>query len=422
MSGYTHNGLGVANQVEHKGLHNNLAFTKGCDRQYSKEFAVTGAKIGNTINIRKPNSYYVSDGATLHVQDTVEDYTSLTLDHQFHVDVNFTTADLALSLDDFSSRILEPAMAKLASKVDQTGLQTAYLKVFNQVGTPGTVPGTSGTGSALTLTTSPYIWTNAGRMLNEYCAPQSQRSIVLNPAAMANAVASFSGFYNAQGEISKQFMNGYVGRAYGFDFAMDQNIQALTNGDRSGYSSTTTETVGASSEGDNEITVDGWTAAVHTVMKAGERFTLDGIYSVNPETGQSTGELAMFVCMEDVITDGSGSATFEIYPPLRASGSTATKPTVSALPANNTDLNPLSGTLSTAYPCNVAYHKNAFTLGTADLEMPQGVHFAARESYDGISMRVVRQYDINSDSIPCRIDILCGWACPRPEWACIICG
>ena len=111
-------------------------------------------------------------------------------DHLFHVDVNFTTTDLALSLDDFSQRILAPAMAKLAAKIDQTGLAKAVSEVYNQVGTPGSPPGTASTGSALTLTAAPWILTNAGRVLNDYAAPQNDRSMILNPAGMANLVLS----------------------------------------------------------------------------------------------------------------------------------------------------------------------------------------------------------------------------------------
>jgi hypothetical protein len=75
-----------------------------------------------------------------------------------------------------------------------------------------------------------------------------------------------------------------------------------------------------------------------------------------------------------------------------------------------------------SYAQNLAYHADAFTLGTADLEIPQGVDFAARESYDGISMRIVRAYDVSSDNFICRIDVLGGWATLRPELACRILG
>jgi len=406
-------------------LHNSIAFTKGVDRQYSKEFGVTGAKIGNTINIRKPNNYYVSDGNSLHVQDTQEDYTSLTLDHLFHVDVNFTTTDLALSLDDFSQRILAPAMAKLAAKIDQTGLAKAVSEVYNQVGTPGSPPGTASTGSALTLTAAPWILTNAGRVLNDYAAPQNDRSMILNPAGMANLVASMSGFYNAQSEVSKQMLNGFVTRAYGFDFFMDQNIQNITTGNQSGYSDTATEvrTAPTSTDGYKSLVTEGWTAAAgHVVMKAGEVFTVDTVYGVNPETQLSTGELQRFVVTADAITDGSGYATIAFEPAMIVIGTNVANGTVTNLPTNTCDINLMSGSASTSYPVNIAFQRQAFTLGTADLELPNGVHFAGRETYDGISLRVIRQYDINTNTIPCRIEVLCGWKTVRPEWAVKVCG
>jgi hypothetical protein len=33
-------------------------------------------------------------------------------------------------------------------------------------------------------------------------------------------------------------------------------------------------------------------------------------------------------------------------------------------------------------------------------------------------MRIVRQYDINNDNIPCRLDVLYGYKTIRPELAC----
>jgi hypothetical protein len=42
---------------------------------------------------------------------------------------------------------------------------------------------------------------------------------------------------------------------------------------------------------------------------------------------------------------------------------------------------------------------------------------AARAVHNGISLRVVRQYDINNDRLPCRIDVLYGFGVIRPQMA-----
>jgi hypothetical protein len=75
------------------------------------------------------------------------------------------------------------------------------------------------------------------------------------------------------------------------------------------------------------------------------------------------------------------------------------------------------GAASTAYPQNLIYHKDAITFATADLLLPQGVDMASRQVHNGISMRIVRQYDINNDRMPCRIDVLYGFGVIRAPQA-----
>lgn len=406
-------------------LHNNLAFSKGVNKEYSKEFAQEGAKVGQTVNVRKPNRYYVSDGAALDVQNTVEEYVAVTLNHQFHVDVNFTSRDLTLSLDDFSKRILDPAMAILASKVDYTGLGQ-YANVYNWVGTPGQNPGTSG-GSGLAMYTSPQIFLNAGAVLDSMAAPRDGgRSCILSPFAQATSVAGLSGLYQDSGVIGEQYRKGLMGNALGFEFAMDQNVNSFNTGT---YSGTAANFDVNGAQGDSTTAISTltakWTSDGSGTLEAGTIFDIDGIYSVNPETGQSTGQLQPFVVTADATIDTT-TFNISISPSIlfNARGVTAKATCYSATGtiADGSQINIRSGATATNYSQNLAYHKDAFTLATADLMMPKGVDFSARESFDGISMRIVRQYDINNDSLPCRIDILCGWKTTRPELACRIFG
>lgn len=392
-------------------LHNNLVFAKGINRQYSKEFAVQGAKIGTSINVRKPNKYTIRTGTVISIQGTAETYAPLTLDTQAGVDTEFSSQDLTLSLDDFGKRILSPACARISSKIDFDGL--AQVKnVYNSVGTPGTTPGTSG-GSGLATTTAPAIYLNAGMMLDNFATPRDEnRRIIMNPIAQATSVSGLSGLFNDQTTVAEQYRKGVLGMALGFEFGMDQNINLLTTGTRSG----TTLINGTTSIG-STIDVDGYTGATDTV-KAGETLTIAGVYSLNPENGQSTGQLQQFTVTADTTAASNETATLPVSPSLTLTGPYAT---VNSAPANNAAVT-FSGSASTAYPMNVAYHQDSFTLGTADLILPGGVDFAARETYDGISMRIVRAYDIVNDLFPCRIDVLYGYATLRPEMACRIWG
>ncbi|MGD0229700.1 MAG: P22 phage major capsid protein family protein [Syntrophorhabdales bacterium] len=400
-------------------LHNNLVFVKNVNKQYSQEFAVSGAKVGSTINVRKPNQYYVSKTTALQAQNTNETTVPVTLSTNYQVGLNFTQAELTLSLDDFSKRILTPAMAKLASAIDADGLAQT-LNIFNQVGTPGTTPGTSGGTFANPLLNynAPQVYLNAGMMMDNMAAPRDDnRRCVLNPSAMAQSVGGLSGLMQDAGKIGEQYRKGVLGAALGFEFAMDQNVNLLTTGAHGG----TPVTSGAGQIG-SSLQTTGWTANATNILNAGEVFTIAGVYSVNPENQSNTGYLQQFVVTAPCSSDPNGNVTIPIYPSIVVAGSQVANGTVNAAPASGAAITLLSGSASTSYPMNIAYHQDAFTLATADLEMPKGVDFAARETYDGVSMLIVRAYDINTAQFPCRVDVLAGWATLRPELACRITG
>ena len=406
-------------------LHNNLVFLKNVNKQYSKEFAVSGAKIGSTVNVRKPNQYYVVKSTALQAQNTNETTIPVTLTTNYQIGLNFTQAELTLSLDDFSKRILTPAMARLASQMDQDGLAQC-LNVFQQVGTPGMTPGTTG-GSVLGLTVfnAPQVYLNAAMMMDNMACPRDEnRRCILNPAAMATSVNALSGLFQDSGSIAEQYKKGIIGTALGFEFAMDQNVNLLTTGSHAGVTTNNPSNIvvnGAGQTGSILLT-NGWTASSTGVLNPGEIFTIAGVYSVNPENQTNTGNLAQFVVTGPCSSDSGGNVSIPIYPALVVAGPGVANGTVTASPASNASLTLLSGSPNASNPMNIAYHQDAFTLATADLEMPRGVDFAARETYDGVSMLMVRAYDINNAQFPCRIDVLGGWATLRPELACRITG
>jgi hypothetical protein len=400
-------------------LHNNLVFVKNVNKQYSKEFAISGAKVGATINVRLPNRYYVTKGTQLAPQTTNESTVPLTLSTNYQVGLSFTQAELTLSLDDFSKRVLVPSMARLASQIDQDGLALVS-NVFNQVGTPGTTPGTAGGSFTYPLLNynAPQVYLNAGMKLDNQAAPRDEnRWCVLNPAAMAASVSGLSGLFQDAKAIGEQYRKGVIGSALGFEFAMDQNVNMLTTGAHGG-----TPVVAGGSQTGASLNTSGWTASVSNILSAGEIIAVAGVNGVNPENQTTTGYLQNFVVTANCSSDSNGDVAIPIYPSIIVAGTGVANGTVTASPATGVAVTVLSGAGNTSYPMNVAYHQDAFTLATADLEMPKGVDFAARETYDGISMLIVRAYDINYAQFPCRVDVLAGWACLRPELACRITG
>ena len=396
-------------------LENELTFTSEVDRNYDDQFAVVGAKIGNTVNVRKPGRFIGTTGPALNVEDFNETSVPVTLSTQFHVDTQFTTQDLALSLDMFSDRVLKPAVAAIANKIDRDGLAMATLQTANIVGTAGTPP----TGLITYLT--------AGAYLDSEGAPRDgRRSCIVEPFTSATIVDSLKGLFVPQQAISDQYSKGLMGRdSGGMNWKLDQNVVAQTFGSNS----TTTVTASVATTTATGFLTSGWaSSSTITVtaantgtlnLNAGDTFTIAGVYAVNPQNRQAYGsnKLRNFVVKTTVAIASGASGSVVVSPAVITAGQfqNVSIPTTSASAAI-TQFNS-TGVVS---PQNIIMHRNAFTVAVADLELPEGVHFAGRASDKdiGLSMRVVRQYTINNDSIPTRLDVLYGWAPLYPELAC----
>ena len=384
-------------------LENNLVITRNVNRQYDDSFAVEGAKIGSTLRIRLPDRALVTDGAALQVQDDNEQYTTLTVASQKHVGINFTSAELTMQLDDFAERVLKPRISQLASSVD-ADVANAFKTIGNSVGTPGSAPSTA------------LVLLQAQQKLNENAATMSPRYATVNPAANAALVNGLSGFFNPQDVISRQFKNGMMGeQVLGYEEVnMSQSIKAFTVGSRTATGGTTSAAV--TSEGATTIAITG--AGNGATVKAGDVFTVADCYAVNPQTRESTGSLFQFVALADVTLNGSGAGNITVAPIYSSGNALAT---VDSLPGNSKAI-VFVGAASGTYAQNLVYHKDAIAFATADLLLPQGVDMASRAVHNGISLRVVRQYDINNDRMPCRVDVLYGYNTIRPQMACRIWG
>ena len=382
-------------------LENNLVITRNVNRQYDDSFAVEGAKIGSTLRIRLPDRALVTDGAALQVQDDNEQYTTLTVSSQKHIGVNFTSAELTMQLDDFAERVLKPRISQLASSID-ADVANSFKSIYQSVGTPGTTPSTS------------LVLLQAQQKLNEAAAVMSPRYATVNPAANAGLVEGMKGLFNPTDTISKQFKNGMMGMGVlGFDEVnMSQSIKQHTTGSW-GTSITVTSTV--STQGSTSLGIS-FTGSSKT-WNVGDVFTVAGVYAVNPQTRESTGSLQQFVVT--AATSGSSTATLTVSPAMYTADQALA--TIDAFPQASAVVTML-GSSASSYAQNLVYHKDAITFATADLLLPQGVDMAARAVHNGISMRVVRQYDINNDRMPCRIDVLYGYSVIRPQMACRLWG
>jgi hypothetical protein len=375
-------------------LHQKLNFIGTINRSYDDSFAKSGAKIGDSLKIRLPNQYTVRSGATLSAQDTTETSTTLQVATQKGVDVSFSSVDLTLSLQDFSQRILEPAMAVLAANIEADAL-SMYKSVYNLVDNDA---------AAIS-----FLNVMQGRQrLNENLAPMdNSRTALLSNSHTTKLVDALKGLFQDSSAIAKQYREGMMGRTGGFDFYEN----TLVSDHQTGTAAKTTGylTNGATQSGAS-ITVDTGT----TSFLIGDVITFAGVFRVHPETKVSTGVLQQFVVTAN---SGTSATTLAISPSIVATGA---RQNVSNTVADNSAVVKVAAGASELVNSSMVYHKDAFTFATADLVLPTGVDFAAREVMDGLSMRVVRDYSISDDTFPCRIDILYGYKAIRPEMACRI--
>ena len=388
-------------------LHANLAFVKNVNRDYDDSFAKTGAKIGDTLRIRKPPKFTVRSGAVMQAQNVTESTIALPVQSQKGVDMNgFTSAEMALSIDEINSRFIRPAMSVLATIVDFTSL-VMTLDVANSVGTPGTTPATY------------QVWGDANAKLDDFLAPRDgERTAILNPAAMARTVDGLKGLFQAGDAIADQYRSGVMTRAIDLKWAIDQNIRTLTMGTRDGTVSVT----GAVATGSTQVALDytAGSSAAATIV-AGEVFTMGSVFAVNDETKATLTNLKQFVVTATQTAASSQWLTVPVSPTVYGSGSGALQ-NVSALPADNAAVTFYGTTSSTVYPQNLIFHKDAFTFATVDLPMPSNQQIAARKVVDGISMRIWQGADIVNDQFLTRSDVLFGYATTYPELACRVWG
>lgn len=388
-------------------LHNKLVFVKTINRQYDDRFARSGAKNGGTLLIREPNEFTVRTGAVIDTQDVTETTQTLTVATQLGVDVNFSSAELTLSMDDFAERILTPAMSRLAAEVDKTVIYGCYPHVYQFENT--------------TFGTKPVLadLLACRAKLNQGLAPTPDRTCLVDSLAANGIMTDSKSLFQSASEISRQYEQGLLGTVAGFKFFESEMAPVHTNGSRDD----TTPIIA-----DLSVTANGDTSIITTGMdngatlKEGDVFTIAGVYDVNQETKVAYPHLKQFCVSADKSCNGTD--TISIEPAIYMSGprQNCYHATWTGTPALVFVAAGGSGTASTAYVNSLCYHKDAFTMVTADLEMPQGVDFASRKTIDNVSLRLVRQYDIVNDKFPCRIDVLFGYKTVRPQWAVRMCS
>ena len=380
-------------------VENELGWLDNLHRAYEEEFSnsVNGYKIGDTISIRRPSDFTVRTGATLSAQDVIEGKTTLTIDQQVGIDFQFTSTDLTLKIEDLSKRVIKPAMSRLINHVASDVATNMYRGAYNWAGTPGQV------------VNSFADFAKGPERLDEMAVPMSDRCALLSPADHWALVGSQTQLYNTGTEASA-YREGRLGKVGGVETYMSQLVPTHTNGTADGSTplvdgaDQNVTYDAAKNSWSQTLVTDGWDGSA--TLTAGTVFTIAGVFMVNPKTKASTGILQQFVVLSDTTAAASSAndTNLVISPPIITSGP---HQTVSAVPANDAVITPL-GAASTGYRQNMVFHKNCMALAVVPMEMPQGSVNGSRQTYKGLSVRVIPVYDGTNDISKWRLDMLYG--------------
>jgi P22 coat protein - gene protein 5 len=341
------------------------------------------------------------------------------------VDTQFTTADMATSVDLFKERVLNPVIAAVANKIDRDGTTFFYQNTPNAVGIPGTPPA------------SLFTFLQGGALLDTFGAPRDgTRVCILDPWSMANAADALKGLFNPQSQVGEQYKKGLLGKNVGgLDFYQDQNVYSYTVGAGGGSptlaNNTSSNWLASGWSSGGLVQTSAWTASANPRLTVGDIVSFASVYAVNPQSRGIVGSarLAQFVVTPPSATLANGtynSATgvysstaggaLDFY--VKNAGIYGGQfQNISAQPTSNAALYIWGNTASsTAYaatvtPQNIVMHRDSTALAFADLDLPGGVDMAARavDEEGGISFRMVRQYTVNNDALPTRCDVLYGY-------------
>lgn len=385
-------------------LHQKCNFIGSTDRQYDSSFGRSGAKIGDTLRVRKPVQYTVRSGMVMSAQDTVEESVNLPVTNVRGVDMNFTSTELALSLDDFSDRIIKPAVSVLAANIEAIYYDAMYKSVWNMI-------------NADAQAFSFNVVQDARQRLTEGLAPLDQRYCTMTPGHATALIKDTKGLFQDSDAVRQQYREGVLGKTGGLTMQENTLVPSHTTGTAAavtGYlvngANQTSNTTGLGGNPNSQtitLAVDTGT----TTFLRGDVVTIAGVFAVHPETKASTGRLQQFVV---IANSGTSATSLQLSPGIVTTGGYQN---VTAAPANDAPISKVGAGASELLTTSMAYHKDAFTFATADLPLPEGVDFAARKVMDGISMSVIRDFSISDRSFPCRIDVLFGFAALRPELA-----
>lgn len=351
----------------------NLVFPNLVHKDYSDTFVVGK---GATIQVRKPVILEAKDfdeNTGTSAQDVKEESVEVTLDKLATVDVEFGAIQRATNVDDLNRLFLEPAAVALAQKINSDGLEV-YKDIPYIAGTAGTTP------SALSDLTA------ARKILNIQKAPVAPRYALWDPEAEAKFLELDTFVEADKSGTTEALRNGSLGRIMGFENFMSQAVKVHEKGTlvTAGTSGKKILLKGAAA-GATQVTLDTDDTSLTGTLKKGDILTF-----------KKNGNTATVVVTADATAEND-EITVKIYPALTM--------------ADNAEV-----TITDNHTANLAFHPNAFAFVTRPLAAPAGVESYVT-AYNGVTLRVVRGYDMKFKKEMLSMDVLYGYKTMYPELA-----
>ena len=387
-------------------LRNSFTLASRATNNVSATFGVKGFNSGDTIRIKVPARYISATGAAIQKNDTTENTVSLTLT-QRNIGLGALTKDVTLSIDSLE-QFVAPVMAQLAADIDKDGY-ALYYKAENLV-TPGSY--TSGIPAAWTgadiSTLRPFLDAKA-RLVEKSAPTDGNMYAAVSPAASAGLVDGLKSLFQSASELGDQYKRGLMGMAAGFQFVESQSLPTHTNGTRTN----TTPLIDGNQTG-SSILLKGAGNAV--TIKRGDQFTIGSVFAINPLTRTATNKLQVFTVQADATTSAGGAVTVSVVPSISV---TAPNQTVSAQAGDGATVTWM-GAASVSTDVNLAWHKDGIMVAFFDLEsdLPGAEAGKATDPETGMTVRVAKQYNAETDEVVFRADVLYGWQVVRGSLVC----
>lgn len=382
---------------------NSIKLVGRFDRQWNKEWSKSASKVGDTIQVRIPQRFVVNEGQALIIQSILNQTVPLSINHQYQVGMEWSSADSALRVEEVQKRYTKPAGIALANKADTQSGAEVYKSVYWSIGAPGTPLSNNQT------------WTDGVALLRSVGVPEELLAVT-SPLAQSQITSANFGQFGPRGVIDQAFRKGTFGTdVLGIDeWAYDPNMPTHTTGT---FDASSPAVVGGTQSG-SSLAIDGMGTYA---LKEGDVFTIDGVYAANPLSYVDTGFLQQFTMTADLA--GSSTATLTMSPPIIASGQLQT---VTNLPADNAAVTFVGSTGSvnatmTAQRSkqSLVFQPDAFAFAMVALpdNLPGANAKTVSDSEARLSLRWVEQYQASTDQLPRRCDMLVGMGPIIPSFA-----